>query len=249
MIVPVTLVRPAYRLYQLAWAGLDWLYPPTCGGCGKPGSRWCSDCQRSTQILAESICQRCGKILGDTGFCASCRDYPPPYTALRSWADYGGSLRQAILRLKYRGDISLGEILARPMLRILKSQGWQLDLVTPVPSGIARKAKRGYNQAALLALPLALGAGIHYRAQALIKRRETPSQVGLLSAQRWKNVVGSFQARREFVEDRSVLVVDDVTTSGATMHACALALLEAGTSRVYGLTLARAEISTVQMPL
>jgi ComF family protein len=158
---------------------------------------------------------------------------------------YQESLRKAILRLKFAGDLSLGELLARPMLDMLFRFGWQVDLVTPVPMGVARKLKRGYNQAALLALPLALGAGIAYRPQSLRKVRETPSQIGLGLTQRWENVAGAFQAREMIVSGKSVLVVDDVTTSGATMQACAQALSEAGARQVYGLTLART-VSEVQ---
>ncbi|MEW5872584.1 MAG: phosphoribosyltransferase family protein [Chloroflexota bacterium] len=149
-------------------------------------------------------------------------------------------MRQALHCLKYKGDVSLGEILARPLIRLLQELGWAVDLVVPVPIGVARRAERGYNQAALLAFPVALGCGLSYQAGALRKVRETLSQVGLGAAQRYENVSGAFQANQRWVIDRSILVVDDVTTSGATMHACTNALLQVGAKQVYGLTLARA---------
>jgi ComF family protein len=149
-------------------------------------------------------------------------------------------VRNAIHRLKYRRDIALGEVLARPMIECFQSVGWQVDLVTPVPLGVARYAERGYNQAALLARPLALSCGLRYASQALIKIKDTRSQVGLGIEQRRENVAGAFMAQNRFVEGRSVLVVDDVTTSGATLEACAVALMSAGAKMVYCLTLARA---------
>lgn len=117
---------------------------------------------------------------------------------------------------------------------------WEVDLVTAVPSGIARRAERGYNQASLLALPLALGSGLPYRSRALSKIAETRSQVGLNPYERRANVAGAFQATSDEVRGKRVLVIDDVTTSGATMEACAAALTKAAASQVYGLTLARA---------
>ena len=115
-----------------------------------------------------------------------------------------------------------------------------MNLVIPVPIGAARKKERGYNQAALLAWPLAVGSAIPYCSQGLIKTRDTPSQVGLDSQQRRANVAGAFQARPRMVTGKCVLVVDDVTTSGATLEVCSSALLQAGASSVYALTLARA---------
>jgi ComF family protein len=117
---------------------------------------------------------------------------------------------------------------------------WAVDLVAPVPLSAARQAERGYNQATLLARPLALATGLAYQPQALRKIRETPSQVGLSADQRRDNVQGVFWANPGIVLDKSVLVVDDVITSGATFGACVQALIDGGASRVYGLSLARA---------
>jgi competence protein ComFC len=152
-------------------------------------------------------------------------------------------LRNALHRLKYERDIALGETLARPLITLLQDLNWEVDFVTAVPAGIARRAERGYNQASLLALPLALGSGLPYHSRVLSKKSGTPSQVGLSLAERRANVAGAFQARPDKIQGiqgKRVLVVDDVTTSGATMEACAAALSKAGASRVYGLTLARA---------
>jgi len=245
MIVPGHLGRPAYRLYQLAWAGLDWLYPPQCGGCGKSYTRWCMNCQSQVQLIPEIVCETCGHRRDAPGRCPDCQLTPPPYTALRSWAVYSGPLRKAILSLKYKGDISLGGILSRPLIELVYRLGWKIDILTPVPMSLARKKQRGYNQASILALPLALGCAVAYQPRSLVKVINTPTQVGLTAVQRKENVRHAFQARSKFVRDKTVLVVDDVTTSGATMQACADALLRAGAQQVYGLTLARAVLEQV----
>jgi ComF family protein len=149
-------------------------------------------------------------------------------------------VKNALHRLKYQRDVALGEALAVHLIACFNSLKWQVDLVVPVPLGVARRAQRGYNQAALLAKPLALACELAYRPAAIIKARETLSQVGLSVDQRWKNVYGSFSAREPAVRGRTILLVDDVATSGATLSACAVALRAAGAKEVYALTLARA---------
>jgi competence protein ComFC len=234
--------QPAYSIYRLAWAGLDWLYPPHCGGCGQGYIRWCEACNQNTLVFSEDVCERCGNPIDQAGICETCRECPPAFTGLRSWAVFGGPLRNALHRLKYQRDIALGESLARPMIALFQRLNWPVDCVTATPIGVARRAERGYNQATFLALPLALSSGLPYRSQALRKTRETRSQVGLNVAERHENLAGAFQGEPRIVRGKTVLVVDDVATSGATMQACAQALLDAGAARVYGLTLARAVV-------
>jgi ComF family protein len=190
--------------------------------------------------LSQNICERCGapQFL-KTSTCGDCRAHLPGYLALRSWGVFQGSLRKAIHRLKYRRDVSLGEILVRPVIPWLQSFNWKIDLIVPVPMSLARLSERGYNQSSLIAWPLALGISVPCRPSALRKVKETSSQVGLTGEQRRTNVVDAFQARRRWVEKKNVLIVDDVATTGATMDACAVALLAAGASEIYGFTLAR----------
>ena len=202
--------------------------------------RWCMKCQRDTLTIAPPICERCGGSQRFRGICARCTATPPAYTALRSWAAFSGPLRSGLHRLKYNRDVALGEILARPMIDYLRQTTWKVDLVLPVPISLSRRSERGYNQAALLARPISLYFGLKYRPQALIKSRETRSQVGLSVQERQANVHGAFVAEKSTVEGKNILVVDDVITSGATLNACGQALRIAGANEVYCLTLARA---------
>jgi len=202
--------------------------------------RWCMKCQRDIVPITPPICERCGRTQRFGGICARCTATPPGYTALRSCAAFSGPLRSALHRLKYSRDVALGEILARPMIDCLCQTTWQVDLVLPVPISLSRRSERGYNQAALLARPISLRFGLRYRPQALIKSRETRSQVGLSIEERKANVHGAFVAKKSIVNEKNILIVDDVTTSGATLNACGEALRMAGANEVYCLTLARA---------
>jgi len=179
-------------------------------------------------------------VVAEGAECARCRGQQSLFYAARSVAPYTGSIRNAIRQLKFAGDMALGEALARPMIDLLDKLEWGVDLVVPVPAGSARRKIRGYNQAALLALPLALGCGLPYRPKALKKVKDTPTQVGLSAAERRDNVRDAFQAAGDLAAGKRILVVDDVMTSGATLNACAQALLHQGALQVYGLTLARA---------
>lgn len=237
---PVDRQRPAYRFYRLAWAGLDLVYPPCCGGCGAPGWRWCEQCQQNSVQISSPVCEICGQSLAKEGYCGDCQLERPAYQRMRSWAVFEGPLRLALHRLKYEGDISLGEVLSRPMIELLQDLAWEVEMVVPIPMSPGRRKQRGYNQAALLAWPVALGCGLAYQPRTLYKVRETQTQVGLNVLERRQNVHGAFQAAPELVTGRSILVVDDVTTSGATMQSAAEALLLCGARQVYGLTLARA---------
>ena len=232
--------RLAYSSYRWLWQSLDWLYPPRCGGCANQGSRWCVNCQRESSLIVPPVCQCCGQMLTHEGLCQACRTGRPNFEALRSWAVFNGPVKNALHRLKYKRDVALGEALSAPMIVRFNQLNWPVDLVAPVPLGVARQAQRGYNQAALLARPLALACELPYQIRALAKTRETRSQVGLSHDQRWQNVDGSFTARERTVRGKTVLLVDDVATSGATLSACALALHKAGARAVYALTLARA---------
>lgn len=113
-------------------------------------------------------------------------------------------------------------------------------MLVPVPLGKKRLKERGYNQVALVARPLAYEVGLDYKPGILSKARETPSQVGLSVSQRRENVRGAYQVDIEVVKGKTIVLMDDVATTGSTIMACADALLAAGAKEVYAITIARA---------
>jgi ComF family protein len=142
--------------------------------------------------------------------------------------------------MKYRRNLGFGEALALQMAEFVSSLEWPVDLLIPVPLGKKRLKERGYNQVALVARPLAYQLGWQYEPQALQKTRDTRSQVGLTVSQRSENVQDAYQADTTIVNQRSVLIMDDVATTGSTISACTAALHSSGAQEVYVLTIARA---------
>mgnify|MGYP000845359802 FL=1 len=230
---------PLHGIYHALWSAADWLYPPNCGGCGKFGQRWCPACQAQVQIIQDPVCPQCGNPQPKAELCPSCRHTHPPYAGLRSWAAYREPLRHAIHQLKYAGDMGIAESFGNSLLSVLEKQNWNIECIVPVPLNPHRQVERGYNQSMLLALPLATALRLPLRPQALLRKRDTLSQTKLSAQERKQNLLGAFQAQAKYIRNQTVLLIDDVTTTGATLWACAQALLEAGAKSVYGLTLAR----------
>jgi ComF family protein len=173
------------------------------------------------------------------GLCATCQKERPPYRALRPWLVFDGPIRNALHQMKYRSDIGLGDALAAQMTGFVHTLDWPIDLVTPVPLSKSRRRERGYNQVALVARPLSMALGLTYAPAALVRCKNTHSQVGLSREERRENVRGVFRADAR-VRGKTILLVDDVATTGSTLTSGAEALLAAGASQVYALTIARA---------
>jgi len=159
---------------------------------------------------------------------------------MRSWAVFDSPVQNALHTLKYRRNIGLGDSLAIQMVNFVRSLGWPVEVIIPAPLGKKRRKERGYNQVDLVARPLAHELGLEYAPQALWKSRETRSQVGLTVSQRRENVHNVYQADPKFVKRKSILLMDDVATTGSTISSSTEALLSAGAEGIYALTIARA---------
>ncbi|KUK97352.1 MAG: Putative phosphoribosyltransferase [Anaerolineaceae bacterium 46_22] len=230
----------ATRLYKGFWTALDWVYPPSCAVCEKPGYALCLNCSNEILFISGKVCSICGvPIHGNRDVCQECCEHQPAYDGMRNVAFYGGVIRECVHALKYQNNQSLGRYFSDLMLPVVMNVGWHVDVVIPVPLSRERYKERGYNQAAAIARPLAIVLEKPFVPFGLAQIRDTKSQVGLSGEQRRQNVVGAFKAIPELVNGKNILLVDDVMTTGSTMESCAKALKVAGADKVYCITIAR----------
>lgn len=222
------------------------VFPSRCLVCrhflAQPmGGPLCPTCWHALPRHATALCQ-CGAPCGAAGTCGRCRRGLSPFSRGASLGPFEGALRLLIHELKYRSRrrvaARLAELLvARPEVgQVLCSDG----VLLPVPLHPRRRRERGFNQADLLARELGRRCGLRVAPAALVRRKETRSQTGLSAAARRANMAGAFAVRRRAqVTGQRVILVDDVTTTGATARACAEALRAAGAVEVRLLTVAR----------
>jgi ComF family protein len=237
---------------------LDLAFPRECAGCGTPlvpaePDEFCAGCLASLPWMRPPVCVVCGEAFlvaseadaerFEARTCVRCREHRPAFSTARAAFAYEGPIRHAVHAVKFRGRRAAGAALGRLLAEGLAKAGelpGDADVVVPVPLHPSRLRERGYNQAALVAAPLAAALGRPLEADLLRRERATPPQVGLDRALRVENLKGAFgvpdPAR---VEGRVVVVVDDVLTTGATASACALALRRGGARKVLVVAVAR----------
>ena len=225
---------------QQAWSWfIDLLFPPKCGGCQTAGSLWCETCRAAVKLIEPPWCEKCGQMLAADGLCASCQAHPLQIEKIRSVALFDGVLRQAIHRFKYERLSGMAEPFGAMLADYWRAEQLAADRVIPVPLHSSRERDRGYNQSELLARQLARRVNVPLSGKGLRRTRATAVQMTLNAAQRRENVAGAFECVEPRVRGARVIIVDDVGTTGATLDACAQAVLKAGAASVMGLTLAR----------
>jgi ComF family protein len=164
----------------------------------------------------------------------------PAFAGVRSVYLFQGPVREAVHALKYNHLSALARPMAAPMAACLEAEALPVDIVVPVPLFGRRQRVRGYNQSALMAREVARLRGLPLAESGLKRRRDTPPQARSVDAEaRRRNVDGAFAGDGRWVKGRRVLLIDDVTTTGATLDACARALGQAGADSVWALTFAR----------
>lgn len=239
--MPVSVIETlGPRWFSLYSQFLGLLFPPRCVGCGRVDVWLCPECLAQIPRVEAPFCPRCGNSVVTAGLCARCRTAPLQIDRICSVVYFEGALRKAMHWLKYRGRTALADPLGGLMAEYWAQHPMQFDVIVPVPLHADRLRKRGYNQAALLARQMARRVGLMEEEQTLVRQRSTSRQVDLNAKQRKQNVRDAFHCSGDGLAGKQILLIDDVCTTGATLEACAIALLAGGARNVQALTLARA---------
>ncbi len=213
----------------------------------------CRECLAAIKPVRAPQCVVCGDrlvsaqlLMGD-GRCANCRDFEPQFERAVSFGEYEDGLRGLIHLLKYESITPvagpLGSMMAQAIGELLSGRGLMRPLLVPVPLHKSRRRTRGFNQAELIAQAAGkcLSPRLEVASGILLRQRDTISQVGLSREERLHNVRGAFRVSDPGrVKGRTLIVVDDVMTTGTTLSECARVLTRAGAERVWAVTVARA---------
>jgi ComF family protein len=222
---------------------LDIVFPVHCAGCQSSGHVLCPTCIDKIQPFPSLFCQRCSTPLFPDSTCQSCQYHPLKLSGQRAVSTYQEPLRTCIRALKYYGNTRLAEPLGLLLAEAYIHYGIQADIMIPVPLHSERQRQRGYNHASLLAEVCSARSGIPLHKDVLVRHRATAAQVDLNPKDRYQNVAGAFRCTAAFATGalyrRRIVIIDDVSTTGATLEACAAPLFAAGAEAVWGLVLAR----------
>ncbi len=220
---------------------LDFVYPAHCLLCGHPLATptggICDGCRSSLNVIDGPGCLRCGCPTDPRqSGCRNCADKQFRFSRMRTLASFNPQMQRMIHLLKYRGKCRVGRVLGDALGKAVSEDSalGTAEMVVPVPLHSSRERERGFNQSAIIARAIDAHLRIGVREDVLKRVRPTETQTTLDIAQREGNVSNAFQVRKASrVENRPILLVDDVVTTGSTANACTNALLAAGASEVF----------------
>lgn len=228
---------------KIIYTFLNILYPRHCPVCHKilkdQNGIVCPECENGFSRIGKDYCLRCGKpVKAQEEYCGECRKRSRSFDRNKAVFLYNGKLRRSLVRYKYYGCREYGDFYASAICRYAGRDimGWSPDVIIPVPLTPKKQRARGFNQAGYLADRIGEKLHIPVSHTLLRKVRSTKSQKKLNAAQRRQNLKDAFRVQ-ENIQGITVLVIDDVYTTGSTMEAAAACLKSAGAESVYCITL------------
>lgn len=235
--------NPLTRRHALISRLINGVFPSKCPLCGNlPDvlihAPVCSSCWSNIQKFSGPFCSICALPFPSeyARMCGSCLKKSPPFSQVIPFGLYEGVLAEAISLFKFHGLRRLSQPLGRLLLDLDIPQA---DAVVPVPLTPTGLRSRGFNQSLLIAKVISREIRIPLFMDTLLKVKETPPQIGMSAKERLFNLKDAF-AVTEHIKDKSILLIDDVMTTGATVTECSKVLLRAGAKKIWVVTLARA---------
>lgn len=244
----MSIVKPIKKISQVF---LQIVMPPTCISCAdivEIQGQICGTCWADIDFIGKYQCKSCGLPfafdMGKGAQCQHCQHKKPVFGKVRAACQYEGTGRRLAANLKFHDKTHLAGAMARMMFNSGTEVLKKVDVIVPIPLHKRRKFWRKYNQAALLSQALmSHDVDASYEPQLIKRVRATTPQTSLSYAQRQKNVEDAFIVDESVdLQGKTVLLVDDVMTTGATMNSCAAALKAAGAKKVNGLVFARVTV-------
>lgn len=221
---------------------IEALYPPRCIACPAETDQpdgLCPTCWSQAEFISGPTCPKCGIPTMDAGLmCDECTRYPPGWDAGAAAMIYDGIGRRVVLSFKHGNRLDMAKALSRWMLRAGGPLVAAADVITPVPLHWTRTLRRGYNQSAELARALGVLADRPVAPTLLTRTRRTPPLKGMTRAIRRDTLRDGISCKTDLT-GQTVLLIDDVMTTGATLTACSEALRDAGAERINVLTVTR----------
>ena len=228
---------------MILWADrriLDLMYPLRCPICDKVVQKEqgiCPQCRKKLHVISEPFCMKCGKPISDTRreFCSDCSHKTHNFIQGRALWIYGKEVKESLYRFKYQNKREYARTYAMEIAR--RHGAWiqskKIQVILPIPLHKNRRKKRGYNQAAVLAEELGKILNLPVDTKMLIRVQDTKPQKTLGDVQRKQNLSHAFRTRQDKVFPNTVLLVDDIYTTGSTFDAAAKVLSDAGVSKIY----------------
>lgn len=240
------------NILETCWLGkiFDIFWPRRCEMCGKeverPGRYVCSACvERLPFVPVTGCCRQCGRDaegLTTEFLCEECRQSHPHFDRVASVMRFTGELREMVNAFKFRNHYWLSADFVDWLEALVKVRFkvGDIDIIVPMPITLRRRLDRGFNQCDYLGRLLARRLGKRYAPRALKRINSPERQGGLSESERRENVIGTFAVRQsDMIRNKTVLVVDDIMTTGSTLSECAAELKRHGAERVWAVTLAR----------
>lgn len=214
-----------------------------CIVCGKDVGDFeiCDKCDKELPYITGRTCIKCG-INSSTDVCVECKDASHKFEQNFSVFVYKDAIQKQIIKFKQSGYKYIGEVFAVKMLEYFKNIDIPFDLILPMPIHTNREKERGFNQSEILAQEIIKYYG-RFDKNVIARVKDTPHQTGLSKDNRKINLANAFKVlNKSKVKGKTILLIDDIYTTGSTLNECAECLYKAGANKVYGLCLARAEI-------
>lgn len=220
----------------------DIFFPPRCVSCNKSGNWLCDNCAKEIKLIKTSTCFKCGRLSDDYKVCKNCRQNINFNRCFVGCVWKEGVLRNVLHKFKYKRVRVLANDLGKILSDLIQPYSREDLIFVPVPLHYRRRWQRGFNHARELSNVIKENVFGEHIADLLIKKKITPTQVGLSRKERLQNLEGSFIVSSKYLEkvkNKTIVLVDDVVTTGATLNVCSKVLKNAGAKEVWGLVVAK----------